>query len=752
MAENVEDITKNISELTVLSFRKLDDVKKLAKHFTKIINHPITEQSPSIQRYLKNLQETHKRIIFQKRDSVEVEYIFTTEKKSSLQRQRFNSLPVSEVPELLKNEFIAVENARQVHICTDCDVEIELNDEEPLMESLQKHFNLEVHLPKLKRESIDVAEPVILPNMSRRLSALECGEMPVLSLEQLRLRNPVEKLDRNLCSKLTNVLLKVLPDTSEASIAEALKIYQETYDKLCQDVSNIDFTNQTSSVAPIIMSIRDNVYQNFSADANKNTDNDENEQSPEKPKAQTKKYRYYGPIEASIVKLLLNHKLVSLVDDRTGKLAFFCIACEYYTLRFHYDSVLSHVFSETHVHNLSCIMQSDKHIPFLMSETTIESIKEMNAKFLSGHNITATASGLNCRLCKQNIETAEATILHLLDEKHLAMLSDDLYLKMKATSPNGQIPEEWGPKDLSWSKYLASVGKPVNNRDHVIIENFIKPSGKVGNFCTCCDMTLKGPRQVLFNHIRQKKHLRNAAPKKLALLYKNYCRPSEYYASFGNFYICSICPEYVAVPSFANIVEHFESNEHMETVAKLLRLAVNNEVDKQFAALNKIEDLKCVYCNFDFQDNREAVKHALSNVYHQSAVAETKLNANRADIISVYMKGNYILHSEGASFTCVNCNGVFNSIRSLLMHLVHAEHFAYRPPAECTFRYYLELKHNINMLAKNKYVYYSFGRFKCGVCDADIEEGENAKRHVLSPKHRENMGATYINEDASAVE
>lgn len=744
-----------MDQLSVLSFRKLEDIKRLALHFQNVINHPLTQKNKVLYEYLRNLDLTHKKIFLQKRENVEVEYIFTTEKKSNLQRQRFNSLPVSEVPELLKAEFFTNDNAKPVHICTDCNIEIELNDEEPLMESLQKHFNSDAHLPKLKRESIDVSEPITLPNMSRRLSAMSEVSDSGISLTKIKeitiSSKPVEKLERNFSSKLSTMLAKHLPDASEATIDAAMKFYQESYDKLCSDVSAIDFSTQTSSVAPIIMSIKDNVYQNFAADANKNIDNDENEQAAEKPKNQVKKYRYYGPIENQIVKLLGNHKLLSLIDDRTGKLAFFCIACEYYTLRFHYDSVLNHVFSETHIHNLSAILQSDESIPFAMTDNSMQKIKEMNEKFLLSHDIVVSPNVLFCRLCNVSIDSTEASILHILDEKHLAKLSDELYIRMKEKNSD-TVPEEWGPKDLNWTKYLASVGKPHNSRDHVIIENFIKPSGKIGNYCTCCDMTLKGPRQVLFNHIRQKKHLRNAAPRKLSMLYKNHCRPFEYFASFGNFYVCSICPNYIAVPSISAMVEHFEGNGHLETICKLIRCALFGEEDKELLSANKIEDLKCIVCNLAFQDYNDAVKHLLSSIEHQTAVAESKINANKGDIISVYMKGNHILHSEGSTFTCVDCKGVFNSIRSLLTHLVYAGHFKEKPATESIFRFYLELKHNIIMLARNKYVYYSFGLLKCGVCEADVEEGETAKKHVVSARHRENMGATYLSLEASAVE
>lgn len=741
-----------MENLTVLSFRKLEDVKRLAKHFQNVINHPLSQRNKVLHDYLINLDLTHKQIFLQKRENVEVEYIFTTEKKSNLQRQRFNSIPVSEVPELLKTELLTSDDAKQVHICTDCNVEIELNDEEPLMESLQKHFNSDAHLPKLKRESIDVAEPIILPNMSRRLSAMSEMDSPLAKMKDINISSkPAEKLDRNFSSKLSGMLAKHLPDASEATIDAAMKFYQECYDKLCIEVSAIDFSTQTSSVAPIIMSIKDNVYQNFAADANKNMDNDENEQAAEKPKNQVKKYRYYGPIESQIMKLLVNHKLLSLIDDRTGKLAFFCIACEYYTLRFHYDSVLSHVFSETHIHNLSAILQSDETIPFAMTDNSMEKIKEMNEKFLLSHDIAVSPNVLYCRLCNASIDFIEASIIHILDEKHLAKLSDETYIRMKENNSD-TIPEEWGPKDLNWLKYLASVGKPHNSRDHVIIENFIKPSGKIGNYCTCCDMTLKGPRQVLFNHIRQKKHLRNAAPRKLSMLYKNHCRPSEYFASFGNYYVCSICPNYVAVPSISAMVEHFESNAHFETICKLVRCALFSENDKDLLSANKIEDLKCLVCDLIFQDYNDAVKHILSSVEHETAVAEAKINANKGDIISVYMKGNHILHSEGATFTCVDCKGVFNSIRSLLTHLVYAGHFKEKPASECIFRFYLELKHNIIMLARNKYVYYKFGCLKCGVCEADVGPGETAKKHVVSSRHRENMGASYVCIESSAVE
>lgn len=752
----IGDLTNNMSELTVLPFRKLEEVKRLARHFRNVVNHSLTQQSPILHAYLRNLNETHRKMFLQKREVVEVEFIFTTEKKSSLQRQRFNSLPISEVPELLKAELLNVENAKQVHICTDCNVEIELNDEIPLMESLQKHFSLEVHLPKPKRESVDVAEPIILPNMSRRLSAMECGETPAQSLEHIiQMVKPMEKLDRMFSAKLEASLIRHLPDNSEASIDAAVKFYQGAYDKLCQEVYTIDFSTQSSSVAPIIMSIKDNVNQNFS-DPNKNFDNEENE--AEKPaKNQVKKYRYYGPIEKLIVKLLENHKLLSLVDDRTGKLAFFCMACEYYTLRFRYDSVLTHVFSETHINNLSCILQADKHILFSMDDPSMEKIKEMNQRFLLNNSVTEETRGLNCGLCRQGIDSVEAAILHILDENHLGKLSDKIYRKMKAKNPEGSIPDEWGPKSLDWSKFLASVGKPLNNRDHVVVENFIKPSGKIANYCSCCDMTLKGPRQVLFNHIRQKKHLRNAAPHKLAMLYKNHCRPSEYYASFGNYYVCTVCPEFIAVPSFAAIVEHFESTIHVETIAKMVRTALYDQnIDLDVLASNKIATnglIKCEYCDEGFQDLNEAVTHVLTSIQHQNAVADAKTRERKGDIISVYMQGNYILHSEGATFNCSVCKGVFNSIRSLLTHLVYAGHFAQKPTTENVFRFYLELKHNINMLARNKYEYYEFGKLKCGVCDADLEEGENAKKHVVSARHRENMGASYVNvNDLSAVE
>lgn len=759
MTEQVEDITTGLADLTVLSFRTLDDARKLDKHFRHIITHPLTESNPAVKKYLVNLNETHKRILTQKREYVEVEYIFTTEKKSNLQRQRFNSLPISEVPELLKAELLTAEkeNAKQVHICTDCNVEIELNDEEPLMESLQKHFNLEIHQPKpkmMKRESVDVSEPVILPNMSRRLSAMECGET---TIDVSTIVKQTEKLERNLSTKLSAALLKHLPDNSEATIGAALKFYQESYDKLCFDVTMIDFTSQTSSVAPIIMSIRDNVYQNFAADANKNTETDENEPG-EKPKTQAKKYRYYGPIENTILELLTDHKLLTLVDDRTGKLAFFCIACEYYTLRFHYDSVLNHVFSETHVHNLSCILQSDNHVPFrrflATDEPSIKAIKKINYVFLYQHQIVPNTKGFQCNLCNQNLETIELTILHILDDKHLGKLSDELVAELKKENKDGSFPEDWGPKDLNWSKYLASSGKPQNKNDHVIIENFIKPSGKIGNYCTCCDMTLKGPRQVLFNHIRQKKHLRNAAPRKLSLLYKNHCRPSEFYASFGNYYICSICPDYVALPSFAAIVEHFESDAHYESISKIIRCALFPENGTEYLLTQKInlQNGICDLCSEAVTDATSAVKHVLSSVEHQTAMAEDKYKANKGDIISVYMKGNYILHNEGAQFNCISCLGVFNSIRSLLTHLVYANHFVVKPSTESVFRFYLELKHNINMLGRNKYHYYDFGKLRCGVCEGDLEDGENAKRHVVSTRHRDNMGASYLNIDANAVE
>ncbi|VVD00740.1 unnamed protein product [Leptidea sinapis] len=727
---DMEEIRKRMAELSLVSFRKMEDIKKLAKHFCDVVNHPKTQEKLPVHRYLKELYETHRKICFKQLDGVEVEYIFTTEKKSNLQRQRFNSLPVSEVPELLKAE-LSSDNAKQVHICTDCDVEIELNDEEPLMESLQRHFNLDVHLPKLKRESIDVAEPIILPNMSRRLSALESGEMPAQKNDAGKSKQ-LENLDKMFCGKLNASLIRILPDNSEASVDAALKFYQSTHMKLCQEISAIDFSTQTSSVAPIIMSIKDNVNQNFSADANKNFDNDTVEPVPEKPiRNQVKKYRYYGPIEDLIMKLLTDHKLITLVDDRTGKLAFFCISCEYYTLRFRYDSVLNHVFSETHIHNLACILQGDKHISFAMEERTVDKIKEMNRKFLYNNYITDNSHGINCGLCRTQIEASDhsATIMHILEEHHLGRLSDKLYIKMKNTD-NSQ--EDWGPKSLDWDKFLASNGKPLNRWDHVAIENFIKPSGKIANYCSCCDMTTKGPRQVLFKHIRQKKHLRNAAPLKLSLLYRNHCRPSEYYASFGNFYICSICPDYVAMPSFAGIVEHFDSPIHIETICKLIRAALFSDLDKNLLELNKItisDGIKCEICEISCENMSEAITHILSNVEHQNAVAESRARENRGDLISVYMNGHYVKHSEGAQFTCDVCQGVFNSIRSLLNHLFYANHFKQKLAAENVFRFYLELKHNINILSRNRFVYYEFGKLKCDVCDCDVLE-ENAKRHI----------------------
>ncbi|XP_072947051.1 uncharacterized protein [Epargyreus clarus] len=755
----VDDVVKGMEELTVLSFRTVDEVKRLAKHFRNVTNHPVTQEKPALLRYLRHLDDIHRKIFFTNREGVEVEYIFTTEKKSSLQRQRFNSLPVSEVPELLKTELQTAGNAKQVHICTDCDVEIELNEDEPLMESLQKHFNLDVHLPKLKRESIDVAEPIVLPNMSRRLSAMECGEPSVQNYEHIiQMIKPSEKIDRMFASKLESALIYHLPDNSEASIDASMKFYQTVYDKICLDVSNIDFSTQTSSVAPIIMSIKDNVNQNFAADANKNFENEENDQAPEKPvKNQAKKYRHYGHIEGIILKFLEHHKLLSLVDDRTGKLAFFCMACEFYTLRFRYDSVLNHVFGQTHIHNLATILTVDKHIPLAMEEATSDRMKNLNRQFLFYHGVTADVNGLNCSTCKQTIDSPDLTVNHILDENHLARLSDKYFRKMKANNPDAQAPEKWGPKSLDWGKFLASVGKPLNNKDHVVIENFIKPSGKIANYCTCCDMTLKGLRQVLFNHIRQKKHLRNAAPHKLSMLYKNHCRPAEYFASFGNYYVCAICPQFVAVPSFAAIVDHFESDLHVETVAKLIRTALYpDNAEQELLEQNKITTdgaIKCDFCELDFVDLNDAVKHIFS-IDHQNVVVEAKLKANKGDIISVYMGGNYILHSQGATFTCVVCQSVFNSIRALLAHLVFASHFAQKPSAENVFRFYLELKHNVNMLARNKYEYYDFGKLKCGVCDADVDEGENAKRHVVSVRHRENMGASYlsVSMDASAVE
>lgn len=750
---SVDDITRAISELSVLSFRKLDEMNKLTKHLRYVQSHPVTQSSPVVLKYLKNLEKTNQKIFLQKREGVQVEFILTTEKKSSVQRQRFNSLPVSDVPELLKAEFSSAENALQVHICTDCDVEIEINDEEPLMESLQKHFDLEIHQPKLKRQSISVAEPVSLPNMSRRMSAMESGE--IRHIEQISKGS--EKIDRSFATKLETCLIRYLPDKSEASMDSAVKFYQNAYDKLCHEITLVDFSPLNSSVAPIIMSIKDNVNQNFSSDANKNLENDENDQNLDKSaKNQVKKLRYYGPIETVILKLLADHKILSLTDDRTGKPAFFCMACEYYTLRFRYDSVLNHIFSETHTHNLSCILQSDKHIPFLTETRTIEKIKELNTKFLNFHYLKGNGYNCECALCHTFIENQDAAVLHTLDENHLAKLSDKLYHKSKA-NPDSQS-EEWGAKSLDWSKFLAGTGKALTNRDPLVVENFIKPSGKIANYCTCCEMTLKGPRQVLFNHIRQKKHLRNAAPFKLNLLFRNHCRPTEYYASFGNCYVCTICPNYVAMPSFAAVVQHFESSSHIETVAKMIKTALYSEnIDEDILKQQSIEigdEVKCTNCDVVFENVSDAILHCLSSVKHQNLLLATKLKENRGDIISAYMNGNFILHKDGSTFNCVYCKGVFNSLRSLLMHLVYAEHFVDKPGSESIFRFYLELKHNINLLARNKYNYYEFGRVLCGVCDADLDETENVKRHVVSARHRENMGASYIqlNLDSSNVE
>lgn len=758
--KSIQDITEEMSNMTLLSFRKIDEVKKLARHFQSIISNPLTQQTPQIHNYLKNLNELHKKIYLQKREGVEVEYIFASATKSNLQRQRFNSLPVSEVSELLKTEFPANEAAEQTHICIDCNVEIELNNEEPLMESLQRHFNLEVHLPKLKRESIDVAEPFVLPNMSRRLSALVAGDTSnVESIVQFI--KPSEKVDRLFLAKLEASLIRYLPDNSENSINNAVKFYQEAYDKLCQEIAGVDFSALTGTVAPIIMSIKDNINQNFATDANKNFENDEGEQSsPEKPiKNQIKKNRYYGPIENIILQHLTIHKLLPLIDDRTGKPAFFCVVCEYYTLRFRYDSVLNHVFSETHIHNLSCILQADRYIPFITEERTIEKIKEVNKKFLLLHSISEDDDALYCGLCKVNVDTPDGIIIHLLDENHLSKLSDKIYHNFKSKSATAPIPEDWGQKNLDWAKYLAGTGKALMNRDNVIIENFIKPSGKIANYCPCCDTTLKGPRQILFNHIRQKKHLRNAAPFKLAKLYKNYARPAEYYAGFGNYFICAICPGLVAQASFGGIIEHIESEMHIETIAKLIRTAMYPEdvnIDKDLLVLNKINvnHLKCEFCDVEFQDMHDAILHVLSSVQHQNALADVKYQANKGDIISIYMKGNYILHCEGSTFTCTICEGVFNSLRSLLTHLIFAEHFKEKPNFETVFRFYLELKHNANLLARNKYIYKEFGKLKCGVCDAFLDDGENAKKHVGNIRHRENMGASYVNVnlDVSATE
>ncbi|GBP41827.1 hypothetical protein EVAR_86797_1 [Eumeta japonica] len=762
MEKSIQDISNSISQLNLVSFRRPDEIKKLANHFKSVINNPLTQQNAVILNYMRNLEETHKKIYNQPRELTQVEYIFTPDTKSNSQRQRFNSISVSEISELLKTEFPTTERSQQVHICIDCNVEIPINEEEPLMESLQRHFDLEIHQPKLKRESVDVAEPIILPNMSRRLSAMECGDIPVSHLETLMPKSHTEKLDRLFSAKLEASLIRHLPDNSESSIDAAMKFYQSAYDRLCSEVLTIDFSTLTSTVAPIIMSIKDNVNQNFAGDANKNFETDEIEQDrQEKPmKNQIKKYRYYGPIEAMILKLLSDHKLLSLIDDRTGKPAFFCIACEYYTLRFRYDSVLNHVFNETHMHNLACIIQADMHIPF-SQDRSVEKIRDINVKFLMNNNITESQNVIYCSLCKINIDNYDSVILHVLDDNHLGRMSDKLYRKTKVT-PETPIPDEWGPKSLDWAKFLAGTGKVLCSKDHVVIENFIKPSGKVTNYCTCCDMTLKGPRQVLFNHIRQKKHLRNAAPLKLAMLFKNFCRSSEYYASFGNYYLCSICPGNVTCPCFSSMVEHIESDCHIETIAKLVCSALHpNDLDKNLMKSNGFDiengtenGFYCQMCNTTFESITDSINHIFTDVIHQNAVVQSKYNTSKGDIISVYMKGNFIMHSEGTVFDCVICSSSFNSLRSLLNHLVYAEHFKCKPSAETIFRFYLELKHNLSLWMRNKYVYKEFGNLKCGVCNDYISQDENAKRHVVSFRHRENMGASFVNMnlDPSALE
>lgn len=750
--KSVDDIKKEVMKLNLLPFRKFDDVKKLAGHFVVIMNHPFTQESPKVWFYLKNLDQMHKAAYTSKRDHVEVEYIFSPETKSNLQRQRFNSLPISEVSELLKSEFPSTENADQVHICNDCDVVIDLDDEVPLMESLQKHFSLDVHLPKLKRESIDVAEPIVLPNMSRRLSAMACSDTPQTEvlLQQMK---PAEKIDRMFLAKLDVYLIKYFfPDTSESTINNAVKFYRQAFDKLNEEIAGVDFSPLTGSVAPIIMSIKDNVNQTFAIDANRNIENDDNEQvSCDKPtKSPHKKNRYYGPIENMIIRLLTDHKLLSLTDDRTGKPAFFCIPCEYYSLRFRYDSVLNHVFSETHLDNLSFVLQADSHIPFVFEERSVDKIKEVNQKFLMYNSIDENGDGSTCGLCRITLDTPESSIQHVLDENHLCKMSDKLFRKFRAAKPMAQIPEDWGQKNLDWGKYLATAGKTLANKDPVMIENFIKPSGKIINYCPSCDTTLKGPRQILFNHVRQKKHLRNSAPMKLAMLYRNYCRPLEYYAGFGNFYLCGLCPNYVAYPSLAGIIEHMESDMHMETIAKFIHMAFQTEnyLDMDLLSMNKIvvtDEMKCEICDVTFQDMHDAVQHVLSSIKHQNLIVDAKNISNKCDIICIYMKGNYVLHSEGSDYQCVPCKGVFNSLRGLLTHLTYAEHFPEKLSFESVFRFYLELKHNVNLLARNKYVYKEFGRLRCGVCDMDIEEWENAKKHVANIRHREHMGINYIN-------
>lgn len=743
--KSVQDLRNEMSEMGLLSFRKIDDVKKLARHFQWIISHPHS-QRPVILQYLKNLDDMNKHNYVMKRDGVDVEYIFAPEIKSSLQRQRFNSLPVSEVSELLKTEFPTTENAEQVHICIDCNIAMELNDQEPLMESLQKHFNLDIHLPKFKRESVDVKEPIVLPNMSRRLSAMESGDS---SAEIAQVVKPNEKVDRLYIAKMEASLIRHLPDNSESVVSNAMKFFNEVYEKLCSEIGNVDFTTLTASVAPIIMSIKDNVNQNFATDANKNFENDESE-VPEKPvKSQFKKHKYYGPIENVILELLTNHKLLPLIDDRTGKPAFFCVSCEYYTLRFRYDSVLNHVFSSTHLINLSSILQADKHIPFVTVERTIEKVKEINWKFLQYNSISEDDDALYCGLCKINIPTFEASIIHVLEENHLSKLSNKIYRKFKTEYPIASIPEEWGQKNLDWGKYLAGTGKLLPSKDYVIIENFIKPMSKIAHFCPCCDATLKGPRQILFNHVRQKKHLRSSAPYKLTALYKNYARPLEYYAGFGNYFVCTICPSYIVQPSFAGMIEHFDSELHVETIAKFISNALfpDNVRHEHLFALNRInlKELSCGFCDASFQDMHDTVLHILSSTAHHNALAETKYQLYKGDIISVYMKGNYVLHSEGTVFTCKLCKSLFNSLRAILNHLIYADHFPEKLSYENIFRFYLELKHNMNMLVRNKYIYAEFGKLICGVCDVAIQESENAKRHVANPRHKENMGANYIN-------
>lgn len=760
--DEVESTTQQMSSLTIKSFvGDEESFRKLISHLNQVINNPVTMDNKNvvILKYLQRLREYQEKSHRERVEMSSVEYIFLPEDRSK-QRQRFNSICVTEAVDLLKADIIATDSkAERVHICADCDIILEnVNDSEDILASLMKHFELEIHNPKV----VEVAEtrPIVLPTLSRRKAAMERNEFVGFSEPSLK------TFDKEFGLRL-EAALKRNSLNKDADYEESIKLYESIFNILVVEISNIDFTALNSSVAPIIMSIKDNVNQNVGVDVVKNYEADENEQLNDKAvKNQIKKYRYYGPIESAIIKLLSNHKLLTMTDDRSGKPAFFCVACEYYTLRFRYDSVLQHVFSESHVHNLSCVLQADKHIPCDFADRTSEKIEEANLKFLRNLHYmnwmegttkdNVQVSSYQCVLCKVKFDTLEQYVNHIVDENHMSKLSDKVYRKMKATLPDGVIPEEWGTKALDWAKSLTGNGKKLSAKDHIVVENFIKPNGKATNLCPSCDMLLKGPRQILFNHVRQKKHLKNSAPRKLQLLYENHCRPLEYYGSFGNYFICIICD--VVMPSLSSVCEHIESDTHFDSLAKFLRLACNKALPEDFVILDQhkivtspeTSQFNCDACKVPLQSFASIAMHVLSSVKHQSAIAERDSKVNRRDTINLYMKGKYVIGNESSGYKCVTCNNNFGSLRAVLAHTVFADHFSQKLNPETIFRFYLELKHNGHMLARNRLVLKDFGQAYCEYCNCVVGE-ESVKKHALSPGHKENMGANY-NANLAAAE